>query len=103
MKKYVVGLRVPYESLASSATGNRALRQFLIPSGIGTDYSSESNDTEFDPTTIVNNVTVRPNPYLEQGVAIPVVLTMFNPSYNAGEGYWSYKLTFAAVEQLVGI
>jgi len=103
VKKYVVGLRVPYESLASSATGNRALRQFLIPSGIGTDYSSESNDTEFDPTTIINNVTVRPNPYLEQGVAIPVVLTMFNPSYNAGEGFWSYKLTFAAVEQLVGI
>jgi|8_EtaG_2_1085327.scaffolds.fasta_scaffold05229_2 hypothetical protein len=103
VKKYIVGLRVPYESLASSTTGNRVLRQYLIPAGIGTDYSALENTKEFDPTTVVNNETIRPNPYLEQGVAIPVVLQMFKPSYNAGDGFWEYELNFAAVEQLVGI
>ncbi len=103
VKKYVVGLRVPYESLASSTTGNRVLRQYLIPAGIGTDYSALENTREFDPTTVVNNETIRPNPYLEQGIAIPVVLQMFKPSYNAGDGFWEYELNFAAVEQLVGI
>ena len=103
VKKYIVGLRVPYESLASSTSGNRVLRQYLIPSGIGTDYSSDANSKAFDPTTVVNNQTIRPNPYLEQGVAIPVVLTMFSPSYSAGDGFWSYEMTFTAVEQLVGI
>jgi hypothetical protein len=103
VKKYIVGLRVPYESLASSTTGNRVLRQYLIPAGIGTDYSALENTTEFDPTTVVNNETIRPNPYLEQGVAIPVILQMFKPSYNAGDGFWEYELNFAAVEQLVGI
>jgi len=103
VRKYIVGLRVPYESLASSTTGNRVLRQYLIPAGIGTDYSALENTREFDPTTVVNNETIRPNPYLEQGIAIPVVLQMFKPSYNAGDGYWEYELNFAAVEQLVGI
>jgi len=103
VKKYVVGLRVPYESLASSTTGNRILRQFIIPAGIGTDYSAIENTSEFDPTTVVNNETIRPNPFLEQGIAIPVILQMFKPSYNAGDGFWEYELNFAAVEQLVGI
>ena len=103
VKKYIVGLRIPYESLASSTTGNKVLRQYLIPSGIGTDFSSDSNNRAFDPTTTVNNETIRPNPYLEQGVAIPVVLSMFSPAYNAGDGFWSYEMTFTAVEQLVGI
>jgi len=103
VKKYIVGLRIPYESLASSTTGNKVLRQLLIPSGIGTDFSSDSNTKAFDPTTTVNNQTIRPNPYLEQGVAIPVVLTMFSPAYSAGDGFWTYEMTFTAVEQLVGI
>tara|TARA_R100001509_G_scaffold164922_1_gene144248 strand:- start:2976 stop:4205 length:1230 start_codon:yes stop_codon:yes gene_type:complete len=103
VKKYIVGIRIPYESLASSTTGNRVLRQYLIPSGIGTDYSASANTAEFDPTNVVNNQTVRPNPFLEQGIAIPAILTMFNPNYNAGDGYWSYSMTVAAVEQLVGI
>ena len=103
VKKYIVGLRVPYESLASSTDGNKVLRQYLIPSGIGTDFSSDQNTKSFDPTIVVNNETIRPNPYLEQGVAIPVVLTMFSPSYSAGDGFWSYEMTFTAVEQLVGI
>ena len=103
VKKYIVGIRIPYESLASSTTGNRVLRQYLIPSGIGTDFSASANTAEFDPTSVVNNQTVRPNPFLEQGIAIPAILTMFNPNYNAGDGYWSYSMTVAAVEQLVGI
>ena len=103
VKKYVVGIRVPYESLAASTTGNRVLRQYLIPSGIGTDYPAATNTTEFDPTNVVNNQTIRPNPFLEQGVAIPAILTMFNPNYDAGDGYWSYSMTLTAVEQLVGI
>lgn len=103
VKKYIVGLRVPYESLASSTTGDKVLRQFIIPSGIGTDYAATSNTKAYDPTTTVNNETIRPNPYLEQGIAIPVVLTKFSPAYNAGEGFWTYEMTFDAVEQLVGI
>jgi len=103
VQKYVVGLRIPYESLASSPDGNKTLRQFLIPSGIGTNYSSYENDKAFDPTTIVNNEVIRPNPYLEQGVAIPVFLKNFKPTYNAGEGFWAYQLIFEACEQLVGI
>ena len=103
VKKYVVGLRIPYESLASSTSGNRVLRQYLFPSGIGTNYSAEDNTKSFDPTTIVNNEVIRPNPYLEQGVAIPVILRKYNPSYNAGDGFWGYELEFEACEQLVGI
>ena len=103
VQKYVVGLRIPYESLASSPDGNKTLRQYLIPSGVGTNFSAVDNDKAFDPTTTVNNEIIRPNPYLEQGVAIPVVLRKFNPSYNAGDGYWTYQMVFEACEQLVGI
>ena len=103
VKKYIVGIRIPYESLATTVTGNRVLRQFIIPAGIGTDYPAAENTIEFDPTTTINNQTIRPNPFLEQGVAIPGIMQMFNPSYNAGDGHWDYKLRFAAVEQLVGL
>jgi len=103
ISKYIVGLRVPYESLASSTTGTRILRQFLIPAGAGTDYSAESNTYDYDPTLTIDNQTVRPNPFLEQGVAIPVVLLGFTPAYNAGEGHWQYTLTLAPVEQLIGL
>ena len=103
VKKYVVGIRIPYESLASSTTGNRVLRQFLLPAGPGTDYSAERNDNIYDPTVIVDNQTIRPNPFLEQGVAIPAVIISFNPSYEAGDGFWTYDLTMKAVEQLVGL
>ena len=103
VKKYIVGLRVPYESLVTDTTGSQILRQFLVPAGIGTDYAAESNTYDYDPTITVNNEVTRPNPYLEQGVAIPVVLRTFNPSYSAGDGFWEYKMTFAAVEQLVGL
>jgi len=103
VKKYIVGLRVPYESLVTDTTGSQVLRQFLIPAGIGTDYSAESNTYDYDPSSTVNNEVTRPNPYLEQGVAIPVLLKTFQPSYSAGDGYWEYKMTFSAVEQLVGL
>jgi len=103
VKKYIVGLRVPYESLVTDTTGNQILRQFLIPAGINTDYPAESNTYEYDPTTTVNSEVTRPNPFLEQGVAIPVMLKTFNPSYSAGDGYWDFKMTFDAVEQLVGL
>ena len=103
VKKYIVGVRIPYESIASSSTGQRLLRQFVIPAGPGTDYSPSKNTTAYDPVSIVNNETVRPNPFLEQGVALPCVLQKWNPTYDAGDGFWSYQLILAVVEQLVGI
>ena len=103
VKKYVVGIRIPYESLASSTTGNKVLRQFLLPAGPGTDYAAVLNDNTYDPTVEVDNQTVRPNPFLEQGVAIPAIITSFNPAYEAGDGFWTYDLTMKAVEQLVGL
>lgn len=75
----------------------------MIPAGAGTDYSAESNTYDYDPTLTIDNQTVRPNPFLEQGVAIPVVLLGFTPAYNAGEGHWQYTLTLAPVEQLIGL
>jgi len=101
--KYVVGIRIPYESLASSTTGNRVLRQYLLPAGPGTDYSSSKNDYAYDPSTTVGSKTVRPNPFIEQGVAIPAVVEKFSPSFEAGNGYWSYQLALIAIEQLVGL
>tara|TARA_R100001463_G_scaffold20854_4_gene50640 strand:- start:3465 stop:4694 length:1230 start_codon:yes stop_codon:yes gene_type:complete len=101
--KYIVGIRVPYESLASSTTGARVLRQFLIPAGPGTNYPAEGNTYDYDPTVTVDNKTIRPNPFLEQGVAIPAIIKGFTPSYNAGEGHWTYTLTMSPIEQLVGL
>lgn len=101
--KYIVGVRVPYESLASSTTGARVLRQFLIPAGPGTNYPAEGNTYDYDPTVTVDNKTIRPNPFLEQGVAIPAIIKGFTPSYNAGEGHWTYTLTMSPIEQLVGL
>jgi len=103
VKKYIVGIRVPYESIASSSTGQRVLRQFIVPAGPGTNYSPSQNTRDYDPVSIVNNEQVRPNPYLEQGVALPCTLMAWNPTYEAGDGFWSYEMTLAVVEQLVGI
>ena len=103
VKKYIVGVRIPYTSLASSTTGNKVLRQYLLPAGIGTDYPASKNNKEYDPTTIVNNETMRPNPFLEQGVAIPCILAKFTPDYTAGDGFWKYTIVLNAVEQLVGL
>lgn len=103
VKKYIIGVRIPYESIVSSTSGNRELRQFLIPAGPGTDHSAESNTEPFDPVEIINNKPVRPNPYLQQGVAIPVVVQSFDPSYEAGDSVWNYQITLAPAEQLVGL
>ena len=103
VQKYIVGVRIPYESLASSSTGSRILRQFILPSGPGTDFPAVSNTSEYDPTDTVNGSLKRPNPFFKQGVAIPAVLTSFEPSYEAGDSVWTYSLSLAAVEQMVGI
>ena len=103
VQKYIIGIRIPYESIISSPTGHRVLRQFLIPAGPGTDYSAQSNTGAYDPIDIVNNEKVRPNPFLQQGVAIPAIVTSFDPSYSAGDSVWNYDLSLAAVEQLIGL
>ncbi len=103
VQKYIVGVRIPYESLASSSTGSRILRQFVLPSGPGTDFPAVSNTSAYDPTETVNGEVVRPNPFFKQGVAIPAVLTSFEPSYEAGDSVWTYSLALAPVEQMVGI
>lgn len=103
VKKYIVGVRIPYESLASSTSGQKILRQFVLPAGPGTDFSAASNVAEYDPVDTVNGVVARPNPFFKQGVAIPAIMTSFEPSYEAGDSVWSYSLTLIPVEQLVGI
>lgn len=103
VKKYIIGVRIPYESLVSSVSGNRELRQFLIPAGPGTDYSAETNTESFDPVDIINNKPVRPNPFLRQGVAIPCVVQSFDPGYEAGDSVWTYQIQLAPLEQLVGL
>ena len=103
VKKYIVGIRIPYESLASSTTGGRELRQFLIPAGPGTDVSAESNTEVFDPYETVNNKKSRPNPFNNQGIAIPAIVSTFDPGYEAGDSVWTYTLTMLPVEQLIGL
>ena len=103
VQKYIVGIRIPYDSFISSETGQKVLRQFLIPAGPGTDFSAESNTGQFDPVEMVNGESVRPNPFLQQGVAIPAVITSFDPSFTAGDSVWQYDISLAAVEQLVGL
>jgi len=103
VKKMIVGVRIPYETLLSSTTGNRELRQFLIPAGPGTDHSAESNNQPFDPSETINGKVIRPNPFLQQGVAIPVVVQSFDPGYDAGDSVWTYQISLAPVEQLVGL
>jgi len=103
VKKYIIGVRIPYETLIASTSGNKELRQFLIPAGPGTDHSAESNTEQYDPVDIINNKPVRPNPFLRQGVAIPVVVQSFDPGYEAGASVWEYQLQLAPVEQLVGL
>jgi len=103
VKKYIVGLRVPYESTVTATGLEEVVRQFTIPTGPGTDTSAESNTTAFDPVDVISGEAVRPNPFFRQGVAISGVVTQFSPSYQAGDSVWSYELGFSAVEQLLGI
>jgi len=103
VRKFIVGVRIPYDSIASSSTSSTVLRQFIIPSGLGTDHSSISNNKSYDPVTIEDGETTRPNPFLEQGVAIPAVIVAFTPQYNAGDSVYTYTLQMTVVEQLVGI
>ena len=103
VQKYIIGVRIPYESIVSSTSGNRELRQFLIPAGPGTDFSAEGNTEDFDPVDVINNKPVRPNPFLRQGVAIPVIVQSFDPGYEAGDSVWTYQIQLAPVEQLVGL
>lgn len=103
VKKYIVGLRIPYESLISSNLDIRELRQFVIPTGPGTDFSAVKNTGAFDPVDNISGEIVRPNPYLRQGVAISGVVQKFTATYEAGDSVWNYDLEFAAAEQLLGI
>lgn len=103
VKKYVVGLRVPYESTVTATGLEDVTRQFTIPTGPGTNTSAESNTVSFDPVDVISGEAVRPNPFLRQGVAISGVITQFSPKYAAGDSVWTYELGFAAVEQLLGI
>ena len=103
VKKYIVGLRIPYESMVTAGSDSSVLRQFIIPSGPGTDYAAEKNTEPFDPTVTEGGITSRPNPFFVQKVAIPGVVQTFTPSFSAGDSVWTFSLGFAAVEQLIGI
>lgn len=103
VRKYIVGLRIPYESMVTAGVSGAVLRQFIVPSGPGVDYPSEENTEVFDPTNTEGGETTRPNPFFRQKVAIPGVVQTFQPSYQAGDSVWTYTLGFAAVEQLIGI
>jgi hypothetical protein len=103
VRKYIVGLRIPYESMVTAGVSGAVLRQFIIPSGPGTDYPSEENTEVFDPTNIEGGEITRPNPFFRQKVAIPGVIQTFQPAYAAGDSVWTYTLGFAAVEQLIGV
>ena len=102
VKKYIIGVRIPYDSLVTATNGDTVLRQYLIPAGPGTDYSAEKNTFDYDPLENVNGEQVRPNPFLQQGVAIPAIIRTFDPSYEAGDSVWTYQMTLAPCEQLVG-
>lgn len=103
VKKYIVGLRIPYESMASASGVSEEIRQFIVPAGQGTDYAAEKNTEPFDPSQTVDGEVIRPNPFFRQGIAIPGVVQTFTPAYVAGDSVWTYTLAFAAVEQLIGI
>ena len=103
VRKYIVGLRIPYESMVTAGASGAVLRQFIVPSGPGVDYPSEENTEVFDPTNTEGGETTRPNPFFRQKIAIPGVVQTFQPSYQAGDSVWTYTLGFAAVEQLIGI
>lgn len=103
VKKYIVGLRIPYESLISSDSNFAEVRQFVIPTGAGTDISAEKNTSAFDPVETISGEVLRPNPYLRQGVALSGVVQKFSAGYEAGDSVWTYDIEFAAAEQLLGI
>ena len=65
--------------------------------------AASTNDQVYDPFEVVNNKTVRPNPFTNQGVAIPAVISTFDPGYEAGDSVWNYSLTMLPVEQLIGL
>ena len=89
--------------MVTAGVSGAVLRQFIVPSGPGTDYPSEENTEDFDPTNTEGGEITRPNPFLRQKVAIPGVVQTFQPAYQAGDSVWTYSLGFAAVEQLIGI
>ena len=89
--------------MVTAGVSGAVLRQFIIPSGPGTDYPSEENTEAFDPTNIEGGEITRPNPFFRQKVAIPGVIQTFQPAYAAGDSVWTYTLGFAAVEQLIGV
>tara|TARA_R110000824_G_scaffold3689_7_gene17474 strand:+ start:7686 stop:8930 length:1245 start_codon:yes stop_codon:yes gene_type:complete len=100
VKKYIVGLRIPYESMVTATGANtEEMRQFVLPSGPGTDFSSEKNLQAFDPLESGE----RPNPFFRQGVALAGVVQTFEPSYEAGDSVWTFSLGFSCCEQLLGI
>lgn len=104
VRKYIVGMRIPYESMITATGADEVIRQFIIPSGPGVSMPSESNLEPFDPVEIDSNGDVsRPNPFLRQGVAISGVIQTFEPAYQAGDSVWTYSLGFNCCEQLIGL
>lgn len=103
VSKYIVGIRIPYESMVTATGVSEEIRQFIVPSGPGKSYPSESNIEPFDPVDVVNGETIRPNPFFRQGIAIPGIVQSFEPAFQAGDSVWTYTLGFNACEQLLGI
>lgn len=103
VKKYIVGIRIPYESMVTASGVTEELRQFIVPSGPGTSMSSEENTQVFDPIDTTNGESIRPNPFFRQGIAIPGIVQTFEPAFAAGDSVWTYTLGFNACEQLIGI
>jgi hypothetical protein len=103
VSKYICGIRIPYESIITASGVTEEVRQFIVPSGPGTDYPAETNVEPFDPVDVIGGETVRPNPFFRQGIAIPGVVQSFEPAFTAGDSVWTYTLGFNAAEQLIGI
>jgi len=104
VSKYIVGIRIPYESMVTASGVTEEVRQFIVPSGPGVSMPSHSNTEVFDPVEVDSNGDFsRPNPFMRQGVAIPGIVQTFEPAYAAGDSVWTYSLGFNACEQLIGV
>jgi hypothetical protein len=90
---YIIGIKVPYESMKQSTGGERVLRNFILLTGAGrrgdADANTEPFSTKFD--------------WQNKKTGIMGTLISFSAEQQGGQKYFDFTATFQPLDFIVGI
>ena len=92
VSSYIIGIKVPYESLKQSTNADPVIRNFILLTGMGNRGDADANtspfSTEFD--------------WQNKKTGIMGTVTSFSAEQQGGQKYFDFTATFQPLDMIVG-